>query len=96
KLIISDACMGLYESAGEYFPKADWQRCMVHFHRNVASRVPRNKTQEVAKMLKAIYAQESKGAALEKASAVTQRLREMKLPKAADLIEEKIGETNSY
>jgi len=96
KLIISDACIGLYESAAEYFPKADWQRCMVHFHRNVASRVPRNKTKEVARMLKAIYAQENKQAAVEKASAVSQHLREMKLPKAADLIDEKIGETLTY
>lgn len=69
---------------------------MVHFHRNVASRVPRNKTKEVARMLKAIYAQESKEAAIEKASAVAQHLREMKLPKAADLIDEKIGETLTY
>lgn len=96
KLIISDACMGLYESAAEYYPEADWQRCMVHFHRNVASRVPRNKTKEVARMLKAIYAQESKAAALEKASSISSQLREMKLPKAADLIDEKIQETLTY
>ena len=58
-----------------------------------ASQLLGNKTKEVARMLKAIYAQESKDAALEKASAVTQHLREMKLPKAADLIDERIGET---
>jgi len=27
--------MGLLESAAEFFPKALWQRCMVHFYRNV-------------------------------------------------------------
>ncbi len=36
KLIISDACMGLYESVDDYYPEADWQRCMVHFHRNIS------------------------------------------------------------
>ena len=35
RLIISDACMGLVESAAEFFPEARWQRCTVHFYRNV-------------------------------------------------------------
>ena len=30
RLIISDACMGLAESAAEFFPEAAWQRCIVH------------------------------------------------------------------
>ena len=30
-LIISDACIGLVESAAEFFPDARWQRCMVHY-----------------------------------------------------------------
>jgi putative transposase len=40
QLIISDACRGLTESAAEYLPEAQWQRCMVHFYRNVFSHVP--------------------------------------------------------
>ncbi len=42
-LIISDACRGLTESAAEYLPEARWQRCMVHFYRNVFSHVPATK-----------------------------------------------------
>lgn len=38
RLIISDACRGLVEAADEVFPKTDWQRCVVHFYRNVFSR----------------------------------------------------------
>lgn len=34
-LIISDACRGLTESVADYLPEACWQRCMVHFYRNV-------------------------------------------------------------
>ena len=30
QLIISDACLGLSESAAEFFPDAAWQRCIVH------------------------------------------------------------------
>ena len=48
--------MGLVESAAEYFPEARWQRCTVHFYRNVFSHVPTRKLREVALMLKAIHA----------------------------------------
>ena len=63
QLIISDACRGLMESAAEYLPEARWQRCMVHFYRNVFSHVPATKVREVSHMLKAIHAQESREAA---------------------------------
>ena len=58
RLIISDACMGLAESAAEFFPEAAWQRCIVHWYRNVFSHVPSTKVREVAAMLKAIHAGE--------------------------------------
>src|SRR4029078_3238068 len=35
QLIISDACIGLAESAAEFFPEAAWQRCIVHWYRNI-------------------------------------------------------------
>ena len=75
KLIISDACMGLYESVGDYYPEADWQRCMVHSHRNVSNRMPSNKVKEVARMLKAIYAQESREAAMVKVADICEKLQ---------------------
>jgi hypothetical protein len=55
RLIISDACMGLSESAAEFFPEEAWQRCIVHWYRNVFSHVPSTKVREVAAMLKAIH-----------------------------------------
>jgi putative transposase len=71
RLIISDACIGLAESAAEFFPDAAWQRCVVHFYRNVFSHVPRPKMREAAAMLKAIHAAEDVQAAREKAKPVT-------------------------
>ena len=50
----------------------------------------------VAKMLKAIHAQENKAAAREKAKQVIQALREMKLHEAAKKVEGSIEETLSY
>jgi len=96
RLIISDACLGLVESISEVFPGADWQRCVVHFYRNVFSHVPRGKMREVAAMLKAIHAQESREAAQSKSSDVVQKLRAMKLKAAADLVEKSIHETFAY
>ena len=79
KLIVGDKCMGMLEAVGEVFPDAKYQRCTVHFYRNVFSVVPKSKVKIVAKMLKAIHAQESKKASREKAKAVVAELRAMKL-----------------
>jgi putative transposase len=96
RLIISDACRGLVEAAAEVFPKTDWQRCIVHFYRNVFSHVPNGKVAEVARMLKAIHAQEDRRAAKTKATEIVERLKAMKLRTAAELVEQKVGETMSY
>jgi putative transposase len=96
RLIISDACRGLVEAAAEVFPKTDWQRCVVHFYRNVFSHVPNGKVAEVARMLKAIHAQEDRRAAKTKATEVVERLKAMKLRTAAELVEQKVGETMTY
>ena len=78
RLFIGDKNLGMLETIGEVFPKAKYQRCIVHFYRNVFSVVPKSKVKYVAKMLKAIHAQESKRAAREKARAVVDELRAMK------------------
>jgi len=70
ELIISDACRGLVESTAEFLPDARWQRCVVHFYRNVFSHVPATKVREVSHMLKAIHARETRATAEAKASAV--------------------------
>jgi transposase-like protein len=65
----------------------------VHFYRNVFTNVPTAKGREVAAMLKAIHAQEDREAAIEKAEAVIEELKAMKLPVAARTVEEGIRET---
>jgi putative transposase len=51
---------------------------------------------EAAAMLKAIHAQEDRQAAKEKATQVVEKLRAMKLAKAAEIVENGIDETLSY
>lgn len=94
--IISDKSLGLVENLAHFYPEAKWQRCIVHFYRNVFTVVPHGKVKYVATMLKAIHAQEDKQAAREKAQAVVKKLKEMKLSKAAELVKESIEETLSY
>ena len=96
RLIIGDKCLGMLESIPEVFPDARYQRCTVHFYRNVFTVTPRTRMRTVAMMLKAIHAQESKEAARAKADAVAEKLREMKLSQAAHKVEEGIEETLTY
>ena len=57
---------------------------------------PWKHVREVAAMLKAIHAQEDKEAARAKAGLVVEKLRRMKLEKAAELVEKSVEETLSY
>jgi transposase-like protein len=96
ELVISDKCLGLVEILGEFFPEAQWQRCMVHFYRNVFCDVPHNKVKAVASMLKAIHAQEDRQEARLKAESVAGKLVSMKLSKAASTVRAGVEETLSY
>lgn len=96
RLFIGDKNLGMLETIGEVFPEAKYQRCIVHFYRNVFSVVPKGKMRRVAMMLKAIHAQESKKAAREKARQVAEELREIKLGKAAQKVEDSIEETLTF
>jgi transposase-like protein len=96
QLIISDACRGLVEATPECFPDAQWQRCVVHWYRNVFSHSPKGKVAEVARMLKAIHAQEDRSAAAAKIAEVVTKLKAMKLARAADLVANHGQETLTY
>jgi putative transposase len=96
RLIVSDKCMGLVEAAGEFYPAALWQRCVVHWYRNIFSEVPSTKVKEVAAMLKAIHAQEDLESAQAKAAAVVEKLKAMKLKGAAQKVQESVDETLAY
>jgi transposase-like protein len=96
RLLISDKCLGLLEAWGEFYPEATWQRCMVHWYRNVMSVVPKGKVKEVMAMLKAIHAQEDRQAAHDKARLVADKLDTMRLSQAATVVRDGVDETLSY
>jgi len=96
RLFVSDKSLGLIESLGEFYPEAAWQRCMVHWYRNVMSVVPKGKVKEVMAMLKAIHAQEDRQAAREKAQRVVDKLTASRLGQAATTVRDGVEETLSY
>jgi putative transposase len=96
ELIVSDKCLGLVEATAEFYPEAKWQRCSVHFYRNVFTQVPYSRVKEVAMMLKAIHAQEDRKAAEEKIELVTEKLISMRLKNAAEIVRKGAPETLSY
>ena len=96
KLAISDKGLGFLEALGEFYPQAKWQRCVVHFYRNVMTAVPRGKCKSVCLMLKAIHAQEDREAAEAKAAEVVKKLKAMNLEKASRNVESGASETLSY
>lgn len=96
RLFISDKSLGLVEILGEVFGEALWQRCVVHWYRDVFVAVPLKRRKEVAAMLKAIHAQESREAALKKSQDVVSKLHDLRLSKAAETVVSGVLETLTY
>lgn len=95
-MFTGDKAASMVGSIGEVFPGAAYQRCTVHFYRNVLARVPRSKRPRVAAMLKAIHAMESREAAEAKALAVAGELESLRLKEAAKVVREGFAETLTY
>lgn len=96
RMVTGDKSLGMLGALEEVFPQAKYQRCTVHFYRNVFGKVPRSKRERVAKMLKAIHAQESLEASMAKAESVAADLEAMKLGAAAKVVREGCAETLTY
>lgn len=94
--MVSDKSLGFLEALSDFYPQAKWQSCVVHFYRNVFRAIPSGKVKGVALMLKAIHAQEDRQAARQKTAEVVRKLREMRLLKAAGIVESGGEETLSY
>ena len=66
RMFVGDKAASMVGSIAEVFPDARYQRCTVHFYRNVLAKVPKSKRLQVAAMLKAIHAMESREASAAK------------------------------
>ena len=96
RMVVGDKASGMVGSIAEVFPDAKYQRCTVHFYRNVLAKVPKSKRPQAAAMLKAIHAMESREAAAAKAEAVADDLESMRLKEAAKVVRGGYAETLAY
>jgi putative transposase len=86
-LVISDAHAGLKEAIGSVFLGSAWQRCKVHFLRNVLSRVPRGSAQMVLAAIRTIFVQPDAAAVREQLDEVVDKL-EPRFPVVASMLAE--------
>jgi len=63
KLVISDSHLGLKQAVHQVFAGATWQRCRVHFMRNILATVPKAAHQMVAATVRTIFAQPDRSTA---------------------------------
>ncbi len=88
RLVVGDRCAGLVSTVNSMLPKARYQRCMVHFMRNVLSKTPPTHRQWASAALKAIFAMESRESALAKAESVAAEMEARRLKAAANCLRE--------
>jgi putative transposase len=87
QLVISDAHEGLKNALKVVLTGASWQRCRVHFMRNLLAHIPKADKAQVAATVRTVFAQPDRHAASQRLTAVTQELQK-KWPKAAFLLQD--------
>jgi putative transposase len=92
ELVISDDHEGLKSAIERHFQGASWQRCQVHYARNLLGMVGAKKRKELAAELRAIFAATNREQALQIASEVADRWRGCGHEKVACHLEEHIEE----
>ncbi len=95
RLVISDDHEGIKAAVAGELPGVKWQRCVVHFERNVLSHVPASSMAEVAQDLKAIFKVRREKTARALAEEFVD-LYAKRFPKAVAVFEAGIGDALSY
>jgi putative transposase len=95
KLVVSDDHEGIKTAVAGELPGVGWQRCVVHFERNVLSHVPAGEMSEVAEDLKAIFKVRREKTALALAEEFVE-LYGGRFPKAVSVFEAGVGEALAY
>ncbi len=86
-LVVSDAHEGLKQAVAKVLHGAAWQRCRVHFMRNLLASVPRSAQGAVAAIVRTIFAQPDHASAMAQLHRVADGLRP-RFAAAAGLLEE--------
>jgi transposase-like protein len=95
QLVISDAHTGLKQAISAVMAGAAWQRCRVHFLRNVLARVPRGSAEMVAAAIRTIFAQPTAAEVIEQVDKVAAMLAP-KFPAVAALLADAREELTAF
>ena len=87
RLVISDAHEGLVRAIAKVLSGVQWQRCRVHFMRNILATVPKGAQESVAAFVRTIFYQADHGSAMEQLKEVAATLSK-RFPQAAELLED--------
>jgi putative transposase len=91
ELVVSDEHEGLKAAVDRHFQGASWQRCQVHYARNLLGMVGHARRKELAEGLRGVFAAPSREMALRLASELAERWRQSH-PGVAEHLEEHIEE----
>jgi putative transposase len=95
RLVISDAHEGLKAAISTVLSGATWQRCRVHFMRNLLATVPKGAREAIAAIVRTIFAQPDHASALTQLHKVADGLRN-RFARAAALLEEAAEDILAY
>jgi putative transposase len=95
RLVISDAHEGLKQAIGTVLTGTTWQRCRVHFMRNLLATVPQASREAIAAIVRTIFAQPDHASALARLRKVADGFRP-RFPRAAALLEEAAEDILAY
>ena len=95
RLIVSDAHEGLKQAIATVLSGATWQRCRVHFMRNLLATVPQTAREAIAAIVRTIFAQPDHASALAQLKKVADGLRS-RFAKAAALLEDAAEDILAY
>jgi putative transposase len=94
-LVISDANKGLIAAIRESFPGASWQRCKVHFMRNILAHVPQKEKESFAAQLKEIWLAPSAEIARQRAEQISEQYGK-RFPKAIELLQDGLEDSLAF
>jgi putative transposase len=92
ELVVSDDHEGLKAAVARHFQGASWQRCQVHYSRNLLGMVGAKKRKELAADLRGVFAAPDRRSALDLASSVAEKWRGKGHEQIACHLEEHIEE----
>lgn len=95
RLVISDAHEGLKQPISTVLTGTTWQRCRVHFMRNLLATVPQGAREAIAAIVRTIFAQPDHTSALAQLRKVAEGLRH-RFPRAAALLEDAAEDILAY